>query len=386
MVGQLFSVSGTWMQNIAQGYLVFQLTDSELWLGIIAMATGLPFLLTAPVAGVIVDRIPRRKLLIITQTTQMILAFILAALTFTDLVQVWHITLLAFLLGMSNAIDAPARQTFVVEMVGREDLHSGIALNSILNSMARVLGPMAAGIALVQLGADWCFLLNGVSFLAVLLSLFIMSVPYPIQNLTSAKPLQQLKAGLAYVRGDSTLLPLLLLTAVVGFFGIPVIRLLPAFADRALHSPDTGFAALSVAQGIGSVVAGLTVGWLGRRFGQGWGVVVTGLIASLSVFVMAFQTTIFLGSLMSGLWGTFVLLEIISLNTLIQSTVPDEFRGRVLSLYTLSLLGLTPFGALAMGAIADYFGTLEAFAFYAVVSAIFSVAVMLRWRGVARLD
>jgi MFS family permease len=141
-----------------------------------------------------------------------------------------------------------------------------------------------------------------------------------------------------------------------------------------------------VAQGIGSVVAGLTVGWLGRRFGQGWVVVVTGLIASLSVFVMAFQTTIFLGSLMSGLWGAFVLLEIISLNTLIQSTVPDEFRGRVLSLYTLSLLGLTPFGALAMGAIADYFGTLEAFAFYAVVSAIFSVAVMLRWRGVARLD
>ncbi|MCC6802141.1 MAG: MFS transporter, partial [Anaerolineae bacterium] len=158
--GQMISNSGTWMQNIAQSYLVYEITRSELWLGIVACASGLPVVLMSPIAGVIVDRFPRRNLLMFTQASQMILALILAALTFSGLVQVWHIVVLAILLGLTNALDMPSRQTIVVEIVGREDMYSGIALNSIMNSMGRVLGPAAAGVALVTFGAAWCFLLN----------------------------------------------------------------------------------------------------------------------------------------------------------------------------------------------------------------------------------
>ena len=154
-IGQMVSISGTWMQNIAQSYLVFEITKSELWLGIVACLGGLPLLILSPLGGVVVERVPRRTLLIVTQTTQMILAFILAALAFAHAVQVWHIVVLAILLGITNVFDTPARQTFVVEIVGKDDLRSGIALNSIMNSMGRVLGPTAAGIALIQLGDAW---------------------------------------------------------------------------------------------------------------------------------------------------------------------------------------------------------------------------------------
>src|SRR4051794_30519206 len=184
--GQMISNSGTWMQNIAQSYLVFLITKSELWLGIVACAAGLPMVLLSPIGGVVVERVPRRTVLLWTQAIQMILAFIMAALTFTNTIQVWHIVVLALLLGMTNAFDTPARQAFVVEIVGRDDMYSGIALNSIMNSLGRVLGPAAGGIALVQFGASWCFLFNGVSFVAVLFSLIIMKVPYAIKTLAKS--------------------------------------------------------------------------------------------------------------------------------------------------------------------------------------------------------
>src|SRR5687768_558401 len=179
--GMLVSLSGTWMQNLAQGYLVYNLTKSELWLGIIACAAGVPALLISPISGLMVEAISRRKLLMITQTIQMILAFILALLTFAGMVEVWHILILAFCLGTTNAVDAPTRQTFVMEIVGRESLQSGIALNSVVNSIARVLGPVAAGVALVAFGPAWCFTLNGISFIAVIISLWMMQVPYELR-------------------------------------------------------------------------------------------------------------------------------------------------------------------------------------------------------------
>src|SRR5579859_3682164 len=174
--GQLVSTSGTWMQTVAQSFLVFELTQSELWLGVVACAAGLPALVLSPFAGVIVERSARRRLLIFTQSAQMILAFILSVLTFTNTVQVWHVVVLALLLGVVNSIDAPARQSFVIDMVGREDLSSGIALNSLMFNLSRVVGPTAAGLALATVGTAWCFFLNGVSFLAVIISLFAMHV------------------------------------------------------------------------------------------------------------------------------------------------------------------------------------------------------------------
>lgn len=385
-VGQLISLSGTWMQNIAQGYLVFSLTHSEAYLGLVALAAGLPQLLMSPVAGVILERIPRRRLMLMTQTIQMILAFILTALTATNTVQVWHILVLAFLLGMTNTVDAPARQTFVLEMVGREDLHSGIALNSILNSLTRVLGPTAAGIALLQFGVVWCFFLNGVSFLAVIFSLLIMKVPYEVPPSRSEQAaLRQLREGLHYVRGNSTVLPLLLMTACVGFFVVPIIQILPALADEALHSPDRGYAILSASQGIGSVLGGLVAGMLAALLGRGRTVAVSILLGGVATIGMAYQLVEFPAGTFSALTGFFLVVLVVHLNTLIQTTVPDAFRGRVMSLYTLGFLGLAPFGAVLLGGISELIGTSNGVALYGLLGGLSGALVLLRWRSILSL-
>jgi MFS family permease len=383
-IGQLVSISGTWMQTVAQGFLVFNLTQSELWLGITACAAGLPLVLMSPVAGVIVERIPRRRLLMMTQTIQMILAFILAALTFAGTIEVWHIVSLAFILGMTNALDMPARQIFIVEMVGREDLHSGIALNSILNSAGRVLGPTAAGLALAQFGAAWCFAINGASFLAVLISLFLMQVPYAIQRVSKSSALIQLREGFSFARRHPVVAPLLLLASIVGFFVVPIIQLLPAFADVVLHSPKDGYAALSSAQGLGSVIGGIIVGWLVHRLGYGKLIAAATAFSAIANIVMALQSTVPLASIIGGFAGLFLVLQLVTLNTWLQVVVPDEFRGRVLSLYTLALLGLAPFGALALGAIASWVGTANAIVVYSVLSGVCGGFVFLRWQGLIR--
>ena len=382
--GQLVSLSGTWMQNVAQGFLVFKLTRSELWLGIVACAAGLPLILLAPVAGVVVERVPRRTLMMFTQTVQMILAFILTYLTFTDTVQTAHIVVLAFCLGVTNALDAPARQTFVVEMVGREDLQSGIALNSILNSASRVLGPTAAGLALVKFGPAWCFLINGLSFLAVLISLFFMSVPYAIAYVGGTPPLKLMREGLQFARHHEVVAPLLLLTAAVGLFTIPIIQLFPAFADLVLNSPKDGYATISAAQGIGSVVGGVLVACLAHRIGRGRVIFLSVILGAIATVVFAFQSNLLIAAVMCLLTGVFLIIEVVSLNTLLQTVVPDAYRGRVLSLYTLTFLGLAPFSALALGGLATVLGTSTALGIYGVLGGVMSLAVLLRWRSVVQ--
>lgn len=383
-IGQLVSVSGTWMQNVAEGYLVFKLTHSELWLGLVACAAGLPLILLAPVAGAIVDRVPRRRLMMFTQTAQMILAFISAYLTFTDKIQVAHIMVLAFCLGITNALDAPARQTFVVEMVGRDDLQSGIALNSILNSASRVLGPTAAGIALVQFGPAWCFLINGLSFLAVLVSLFFMSVPYAISYISGTPPMKLIREGFQFARQHEVVAPLLLLTASAGLFAVPIIRLFPAYAELVLHSPTDGYAIISAAQGVGSIVGGVLVAWLAHRLGRGRVIVSSVVLGAISTFLFAYQSNIYLSAFTCMLTGVFLILEVVALNTLLQSVVPDNYRGRVLSLYTLTFLGLAPFSSVALGALATWLGTSESLAIFAVLGGVMSLIVIFRWPSVTR--
>lgn len=382
--GQMVSNSGTWMQNIAQSYLVFEITKSELWLGIVACAGGLPIVLMSPIAGVIVERFPRRSLLIFTQTIQMLLAFILAALTFLGTVQVWHIVVLAVLLGVTNALDMPARQTIVVELVGRDDMYSGIALNSIMNSLGRVLGPAAAGIALVKLGAAWCFLLNGLSFLAVLASMFLMHVPYAIKSIGNSSPMRQLREGVSFARRDPLIPPLILLAGVGGFLVLPILRMLPAVADVLLHSPEEGYAALSVAEGTGSVIGGILVGWLGSRLGHGRVIVAALAINALANAFLALQTSIPPAAILTAFFGSSMILLFVSLNTVIQTVVPDSFRARVLSLYTLAMLGTSPFGSVALGALADHFGIAAALVVNGIAIAVLSGAIMLRWSHLLR--
>jgi MFS family permease len=366
------------MQTVAQGWLVFNLTQSELWLGVVACASGLPSLVLSPFAGVLVDRIPRRQILLVSQTVQMILAFILAWLAFANVVQVWHIVVLAFLLGVTNAIDAPSRQAIIVDLVGKNDLTSGITLNSIMFNAARVFGPAAAGIALVQFGPAWCFFINGVSFIAVIFMLWIMRVEGSIRFVGDFAPLERLKAGLQFARRHSTIAPLLLLAGITSFLTINFATLLPAFADEVLHSPKIAYSSMTTAVGAGAVVAGVLMTFLARWFGRGRVVFAMVIFVSIVAVIVSFVKDVNSAVFLMGLYGFGIILEFVTVNTLIQSEVPDEFRGRVMSLYTLTFFGVAPFGALALGFLAQAIGTPVAMAVYAIVGGVLCFFVMLR--------
>lgn len=382
--GQMISNSGTWMQNVAQSYLVFQLTKSELWLGIVACAAGLPVVLMSPIGGVIIERVPRQTILKVTQFTQLILAFILAALTFSNLVQVWHIVVLALLLGVTNALDVPARQAIVVELVGREDMHSGIALNSIMNSLGRILGPAAAGIALVQFGSAWCFLLNGLSFVPVLGTMFLIKVPYAIQYAGTSSPMRQLREVVEFARRDPLIPALLLLAGVAGLLVLPILRLLPAVADVILHSPEEAYAALSVGEGTGALIAGIIISGLSQRFGHGKLLAVAVAVNATANALLGVTTYIPLAVLITSFFGGSMIMVFVSLNTVIQTVVPDNFRGRVLSLYSLAMIGTTPFGSLALGAIAERIGVANMLILNGILIAALGGAILLRWRDLLR--
>ncbi|MHB8626206.1 MAG: MFS transporter [Aggregatilineales bacterium] len=386
--GQLVSTSGTWMQTVAQSALVFDLTQSALWLGIVACAAGLPSLLLSPFAGVIVERVPRRRILVFTQSAQMILAFALSALVLTQVVQVWHIVVLALLLGMTNAIDAPARQAFVIDMVGREDLSSGIALNSLMFNLSRVVGPTAAGLALATVGAGWCFFLNGASFLAVIVSLFFMHITPTDRRITSLSVVKQLREGLRFAGTHATIGPLLLLALSASMFASNASTLFPAFAGEVLKSPDQAYAALVTANGIGAVLAAAFVTWLGRRFGRGRMLAIMAVVDCLATGLLAvtgnpdhISPTLFLGTI----YGFSLILQFVTMNTLIQTEVPDDFRGRVSSLYTLTFFGAAPFGALFLGLAAQGLGTPVTLLGSAVIGGLLNVLILARAAALRRL-
>jgi MFS family permease len=354
--GQLISISGSWMQIIAQGWLVFFLTKSELWLGIVSAAAGLPSLVLSPFAGVFVDRLSRRNILLFTQTVQMMLAFALALLTFQGTVQVWHIVALAFLLGITNAIDAPARQSIIVDLVGKKDLTSGIALSSMTFNASRVFGPAAAAIVLTLIGPAWCFFLNGVSFLAVLAMLLIMRVQHHNKGVSTLSPLEQLRVGLRFSRHHPTIAPLLLLTCVGSLFMANLSTLLPAFADVVLHSPKVAYSAMAASVGVGALCASLSVAALGRRFGRGRVISAMVIFVAISSVAASLAKDVNTAVILMGLYGFGTVLQFVTGNTLVQSEVADEFRGRVMSLYTLTFFGISPFGALVLGFLASGIG------------------------------
>lgn len=384
-IGQLISTSGTWMQNVAQGYLVFQLTKSEWWVGVVACAVGLPMLFLSPYAGVIIERFPRRRVLMVTQVLQMLLAFILTALVLTNTVQIWHIVGLALLLGLTTAFDAPARQTFISDLVGRDLLPSGIALNSVIVNGSRVFGPTLAGLLLVLLNATWCFFLNGISFIFVIITLVFVRPPVLDQPDKRPGAFTQIKEGLTYVRHNSVVLPLLLLSAIGGILCWSVISQFPAFSAEVMHSPENGLALLSAANGVGAVIAALTISNLARRFG--FGRLLTVVTVATAVFIVVFSqtTNLVTGALASAVMGFAVISYFVTINTTIQLNIPDQYRGRVLSLYTLTIIGLNPFGALALGALAEWLTTPYAILIYGVLFGLASITVLIKFPQVRRI-
>ena len=355
-VGQMVSLVGTWMQATAQGFLVFQLTQSPAYLGYVGFAAGLPVWLFTLYGGVISDRMARRTVLVITQTAMMVLAFVLAALTFSGLVLPWHIVLLAFLLGIANAFDAPTRQSFVLEMVEREDLTNAIALNSSMFNAATAAGPAVAGLTYVLVGPAWCFTLNGVSFIAVIAALLLMQLkaaPVPPRE-TSA--LSDLKEGLSYVASNETIRMLMTHLGLVSVFGFSVVTLIPAWTVEILGGDATVNGLLLSARGVGALVAALTIASLGRIKFKGKALTFGSFIlpSALLVFAAARWLPLSLLAFVGVGWGFMMNVNII--NALVQTQVPDVLRGRVMGIYTFIFLGLMPIGSLLVGATAAQTG------------------------------
>ncbi len=385
MGGQLVSLVGTWMQIIAQGWLVYQLSHSELALGLVGFASAIPALIISPWAGVVVDRVSKRKLLVATQTGAMLLAFILAALSFAGVVQVWHVIMLAAGLGVVNAFDGPARQAFVVEMVGREDLPNAIAINSMIFNSARILGPGFGGLLLAVVGSSWCFLLNGFSFLAVIASLLAMQLTAHERKSLSLSPWQQLTSGLAYAKNTPELRGLLLMALFFSLFGISYSTVLPAFVDKVLHQGASAFGVINAMSGVGAVAGAFMIAQYGDRGQRGRWLVWSALLFPLVLAAFAINQNYPVSLVLALLLGVGFMLTFTLINTLLQTHLADEMRGRVLSLYTLTFYGFTPFGNLLIGSLSERLGLSTAITASAVASLALSAVVILTTKQLRRL-
>ncbi len=376
--GQLVSNAGTWMQVIAQGWLVYELTHSELALGVVGFAAAIPSLFATPWGGVVVDRVPKRTLLILTQTGSMLLAFILAALVFTHVVQEWHIIVLAAALGLVNSFDSPGRQAFVAEMVGREDLPNAIALNSLMFNSARVVGPALGGLLLAAVGAAWCFTINGLSFLAVIWGLWVMKLQPQGTKVSAESPWKLFMGGLRQSREQAELGGLMLISLIFSVFAISYIQLLPAFVELVLKQGAAIYGWLTAAFGVGAVFGALIIankprpGWHGKWL---W---VANIAFPLMLSAFIFNTLLPVSFVLEFGLGLAFMIEYTMINTLLQTRVQDDMRGRIMGLYTITWLGFTPFGNLALGALSSKIGISVAVVLFAAASLVLSQIVFRR--------
>jgi MFS family permease len=354
--GQMISLVGTWMDNIAEAWLVYRLTGSSLLLGTVAFAGQIPIFLLGPIGGLVADRFDRRSIIVATQTSSMILAFILAFLTLTKRVTVWEVILLASLMGVVNAFDVPARQSFLVEMVGREDLMNAIALNSSMFNSARVIGPSVAGILVASIGEGWCFFANAVSYIAVIAGLLMMRVQRSAIEEHDASPLEHILEGFRFVRNTAPIRTLLLLTGAISIVALPYSVLMPIFAARVLHGNARTLGVLMGATGVGALLGALALA--SRTKLQGLARLVAISCASFGTSLILFSLSRYypLSVLLLVPVGFFVMVQMAATNTLIQAMVPDRLRGRTMAVYSMMFLGMSPIGALLSGTVADRIG------------------------------
>lgn len=386
-IGQSLSLMGTWMQNVAQGWLVYDLTGSKLALGTISFIGTIPTLFLMLPAGALADRIPRRTLLLITQSFMMVPAFALAILAGTHMLQVWHIAVLAFVLGVATSFDAPARQSLAVDMVeDRAHLMNAIALNSTIFNLARVLGPAIGGAILAVAGPAWCFGLNGVSFLAVIGGLLMMRFPSLPQRGAHEPLMRQIGVGLRYVRGHKEIRSVIALLGVSSLFGMGYGTLMPAFAVDVLRVGQAGLGALNAAAGLGALVGSLTVATFGASRHKGTLLTVGSLLFPLAAIGFAFSRSFPLSLAALALVGWALVTQNATCNTLVQAAVPDDLRGRVMGAYMLVFFGSTPFGSLISGSVAQALGPSLGVSLGAAVSFAFAVFVLLAVPRVRRFE
>lgn len=354
--GQLISLVGTWMDTIAEAWLVYRLTGSSLLLGTVTFAGQIPVLLAAPVAGMVADRFNRRKVVIATQTASMLFAGILAFLTITKRITVGEVILLAALMGIVNAFDIPTRQSFLVEMVGREDLMNAIALNSSMFNAARIVGPSIAGLLVASVGEGWCFFANSVSYIAVIAGLLMMRVAPRVPEGRHDSPIEHILEGFRFVRNTAPIRTLLLLIGLVSLVAMPYAVLMPVFAAKVLHGNARTLGILMTSAGLGALIGALLLA--ARRGVSGLGRIVGLACGSFGAALILFSLSRWwwLSAILLVPVGFSVMTQMGSANTLIQSMVPDRFRGRTLAIYSMMFMGMSPLGALLAGALADRIG------------------------------
>jgi MFS family permease len=355
VAGQIVSLIGTWMQNVAQAWLVYRLTHSELLLGTAWFCTSIPVFALGPLGGLASDRYSRHKLVILTQSLALLQALILGVLTVTGTVQVWHILALALMLGTVNAFDMPARQSLIIQLTSREDLLNAISLNSAIFNAARVAGPGVAGLLVAAVGEGPCFLVNAVSFLAVIGCLLAMRVP-KFECQVQDSPWSHLVDGFRYAWRHQTVRPVLMMMAATTIAGMPAVVLMPFFADAIFHRGSQGLGYLMGAMGVGAVTGTLVLA--GRTRVSGLTHVIFYSAATMGAGFIAFAMSewFYVSLLIMPVLGYSVMRQMASANTLIQTAIPDEYRGRIMALYSMTVVGLGPFGSLAAGAMAHAIG------------------------------
>jgi MFS family permease len=353
--GQLISLIGTWMDQVAEAWLVYRLTGSALLLGTVAFASQIPVFLLAPIGGALADRLDRRKILICTQSSMMLLTFMLAGLTLSHRVHIWQVVTLAALTGVVNAIDLPARQAFVVDMVSRADLVNAIALNSSMFNGARIVGPALAGIVVAAIGEGWCFFANGVSFIAVIAGLGLMKIDRP-RLAIEGSPLENIIEGFKFVAQSDPVRALMVLLGLVSFTAMPYAVLMPLFADKILHGGAQALGLLMGCSGVGALAGALTLAM--RKTLKGLSVWVAASCAGFGVALLlfSFSRLLWLSAALLVPAGFCMMIQMASSNTLIQSMVPDRLRGRVMSVYAMTFMGMAPLGALLAGSLAHKLG------------------------------
>jgi len=355
--GQSISVIGTWMTRVATSWLVYRLTGSALLLGTVSFAGQIPTFLLAPIAGVIVDRIDRRKVLVWTQALAMLQSLALAWLTLSNRITITEVLVLSAFQGLINAFDMPARQSFMVQMVeDRADLSNAIAINSSMVNMARLVGPSLAGLLIAVKNEGWCFLVDGISYIAVIVSLLMMRVPRPEEQRGRTSMVTQLKEGWVYVAGFVPIRSILLLFALLSLMGWPFMVLMPIFAAKILHGGPHTLGFLMGAVGIGSLASALSL--VMRRSVRGLTRVIpiAAVIFGIGLICFGFSHYLWLSMLMMLVTGFGMMQGLTGSNTIIQTLVDENIRGRVMSYYTMAFVGMAPFGSLLAGSMAHAIG------------------------------
>jgi MFS family permease len=355
--GQGISLVGTWMQNVGEGWLILTLTNSPFYVGLTAALSSIGVLLFSLYAGVIADRVDKRRVIVFMQVAFMLEAFTVAILVATHVVAVWQVLVLATLLGVASAFDIPMRQSFIVEMVGKDDLMNAIALNSSLFNAARVIGPALAGLLIGAIGIAWCYFLNGLSYIAVIVGLLMMRLPPNPRPQKTTSAWTGFREVLIYLKGERRTRVLMILTAILSVFGFPYIAMMPVFARDVLHRGAGGYGALTASIGIGAVIGALGIALASGRIRRRGRLMLAGGSA-FGVLLMLFSGSRSLALSMGilALAGCAMIVNNSILNTLLQTSAPDHLRGRIMGFYSFVFVGMAPFGAFLFGVVAEHVG------------------------------